>query len=166
MATIALSTLGTTDTGTPSGFSSVGKIQVRSVDIDLADAVTEKGSALAQGDVIQALVVPAETLVLGGGIKVLSVMTGTSTDATIDVGITGGTVDAFVDGFDLDAAAANATSFANPMEIQYVSANDTIDIKIVTQTGTITGGVIRVIGIFAEVGDEIAKRPGRAALGS
>lgn len=166
MATIELANLGSSDVGQPTGFTTVGHAYVEVRDIDLAEAVTSKGSALAQADVIQAIPVPAGSLLLGGGAKVVSVMTGTSTDATIDIGITGGTVDALVDGFDLDGAAANATVLANPMEVQYVASNDTVDILIATQTGTITGGVIRVFAIIAPVDAEIVKAPGRVLLGS
>lgn len=166
MATIAMSNYASTDVGQPTGFTSVGHLYTLVKEIDLAEAVTEKGSALAQGDIIQVMTIPADSLLLGGGIKVISVMTGTSTDATIDVGVTGGTVDAFVDGFDLDAAAANATSVANPMEVQYVAANDTVDILIVTQTGTITGGKIRVFALIAPVSADQVKNPGRVQLGS
>lgn len=166
MATIDLANLGSTDVGTPSAFTTVGHVYVESREIDLAEVVTEKGSAIAQGDVITAVPVPADCLIIGGGIKITSVMTGTSTDATIDVGVTGGVVDCLVDGFDLDAAAANATSLASPMEPQYVAANDTVDILVATQTGTITGGKILVWVIIALVGEEAAKAPGRVQLGS
>lgn len=166
MATIELANLGSSDTGQPTGFTTVGHAYVEVRDIDLAEVVTEKGSAIAQGDIIQAVPVPAGCLLLGGGLKVLEAMTGTSTDATIDVGITGGTADALVDGFDLDAAAADATVLANPMEVQYVAANDTVDILIATQTGTITGGKVRVFALIAPVDAEIVKAPGRVLLGT
>lgn len=166
MSTIELANLGTSDVGTPSSFTAVGHVYVESREIDLAEAVTTKGSALAQADVIEAVPVPADCLILGGGIKITSVMTGTSTDATIDVGVTGGVVDCLVDGFDLDGASANATSLASPFEPQYVAANDTVDILIATQTGTITGGKILVWVIIGLVGEPAAKAPGRVQLGS
>lgn len=167
MATIALANLGTSDVAAaPTQFTTVSNVYVEVREIDLAEAVTEKGSALAQGDIIQAVPVPGGSLLLGGGIKVTSVMTGTSTDTTIDVGITGGTADALVDGFDLDGASANATSLANPMEVQYIAANDTVDILIATQTGTITGGKVQVYAIIAPCAEEIAKVPGRVQLGT
>lgn len=167
MATIDLANLGSSDVAAqPTGFTTVGHAYVEVREIDLAEVVTEKGSAIAQGDIITAVPVPADCLVLGGGIKVTEAMTGTSTDATIDVGVTGGTADALVDGFDLDGASVGDTSLANPMEVQYVAANDTVDILIATQTGTITGGKILVFALIAPVGEEMAKNPGRVQLGT
>lgn len=125
--------------------------------INLADAVTAKGSALAQADVIQALHVPAGSIVLFAGIEVISAMTGTSTDATIDFGVTGGDVDCWVDGFDLDAGTAGAYAAAAAAAITpaqtFFAAADTLDLLIVTQTGTITGGVLRVFAVLLDVSD-------------
>lgn len=135
--------------------------------IDLADAVTAKGSALAQADVIEVLEVPAGSLVLEAGFEVTSVMTGTSTDATVDFGITGGDVDAFVDGFDLDGASAGAYSAIPAATIggkYLVTTQDTLDLLIVTQTGTITGGVLRCWALLANVDGRSA--PGVATAGS
>ena len=136
--------------------------------IDLADAVTAKGSALAQGDVIEAIKVPAGTQVLFAGLQVIEEMEGSSTDATIDMGITGGDVDAFVDGFDLDGAAAGA--FASPATASitpatFVTTADTIDLLIATQTNTITGGVLRVFASLLDCSYQY-DRPAIAQLGS
>ena len=114
--------------------------------IDLADAATAKGSALAQGDIIQVLTVPAGSLVVFAGFQVMTAMTGTSTDTTLDFGVTGGNVDAFVDGFDLDGAAAGAYATVASTAVSdatFISTADTLDLLIATQTGTITGGKLR-----------------------
>lgn len=137
--------------------------------IDLAEAATAKGSALAASDVIEAIRVPAGTQVLFAGVQIVSVMTGTSTDATIDLGITGGDVDAFVDGMDLDGAALGAygtpaTAAITPAT--FVTTADTIDILIATQTGTITGGKIRVFAHLLDCSATNRKRPGIAVVGS
>lgn len=121
--------------------------------IDLAAAVTAKGSALAQGDIIQAISVPAESVILAVGVEVESAMTGTSTDATIDVGVTGVDADAFVDGFDLDGASAGAWA-SQPAAYQPIvigGTADTIDILIATQTNTITGGILRVTALVCSM---------------
>lgn len=166
MATISLANLGSSDVGQPTGFTTVGHVYVEVREIDFADAVTEKGSALAQGDVITAIPVPEDCLLLGGGLKVTEAHAGTSTDLTLDVGVTGGTVDALVDGFDFDGASVGDTVLANPMEVQYVTANDTVDILLTTMTGTTTGGKVLVYAIIAPVGPEMAKAPGRVLLGT
>lgn len=137
-------------------------------DIDLADVATEKGSAIAASDVIEALYVPAGTYVHAAGFQVVEEMTGTSTDAALDMGITGGDVDKFVDGFDLDAAAVGAyttpaAGTATTTDALFKTA-DTIDILVVAQTGTITGGKLRVWAIMTSV--EEVPSPGRALLGS
>lgn len=136
-----------------------------SVDIDLAEAVTTKGSALAQADVIESLDIPATSVILSAGLEIITAMGGTSTDATIDLGITGGDVDNFVDGFDLDGASAGdyaPTPTATAAVV--VATADTLDILIVTQTGTILTGVIRVWAVVVDV--DAPDRPGRAALQS
>ena len=120
-------------------------------EIDLAEATTAKGSALAQADVIQAVTVPDNTLILGGWVKCVEEMAGTSTDLTLDVGITGGDVDNIVDGWDFDAATEGDVVSSGVNEIVPVVASDTVDILFVTQTGTVTGGKIVVGVILADI---------------
>lgn len=167
MATI--STLYKAGTSHQSTFNAVNNSYLVDNVIDLADVVTAKGSAIAQGDVIEALYLPAGTQVLFAGLQVMEVMTGTSTDATVDLGITGGDVDAFVDGFDLDGAAAEAyatVASAAVTPATFLSTADTLDILVVTQTGTITGGKIRVFAHVLDVSDRKVQRPGIAQIGS
>lgn len=136
--------------------------------VDLAAAATKKGSALAATDVIQALYVPAGSLVLFAGVQVVEEMTGTSTDATIDLGATSITdADKWVDGFDLDAASAG--DYATPASAAitpaaFFPAADTIDVTIATQTGTITGGKLRVFAVLTSVAE--VPSPGIAQVGS
>jgi len=134
-------------------------------EINLATAVTTKGSALAQGDVIEALDLPANCMILAGGAYKVSAMTGTSTDLTIDIGITGGDVDNIVDGWDFDGAAVG--SYATPLGVQepvVVSTADTLDILFTTQTNTVTGGKIWVYAVVVNIGP--TENPGIAALQS
>lgn len=124
-------------------------------EIDLAAAATAKGSALAAADVIESLRVPANHGVLFATAKKTAAMTGTSTDLTFDIGITGGDVDNFVDGWDFDAAAVD--SWATPLGVQepvVVSATDTIDVLIATQTGTVTGGKFEVHAVLVDLTHE------------
>lgn len=136
--------------------------------VDLAEAAVTKGSALAVSDVIQALYVPAGSVVLFAGVQVMEAMTGTSTDATIDVGATSlSDPDKYVDGFDLDGAAAGAyatVASAAVTPASFFPAADTIDVTIATQTGTITGGKIRVFAVMTSVAD--VPSPGVALVGS
>lgn len=124
-------------------------------ELNLATAATTKGSALAAADVITVIDLPAHTMVWGGGIEVLTAMSGSSTDATLDLGVTGVDADAFVDGFDLDGAAAGAYA-AQPAAYQPIvigGTADTLDILIASQTGTVTGGVLRVFAILQDIKD-------------
>lgn len=135
-------------------------------EINLASAVTAKGSALAQGDVIEALDIPANTMILAGGAKKTLAMTGTSADLTFDIGITGGDVDNIVDGWDFDAAAVN--SYATPLGIQepvVVTTADTLDILFTTQTGTVLTGKLWVYAVVVDLRSE-DQTPGIAALQS
>ena len=74
--------------------------------IDFGAAATAKGTALAAADIIEAITVPANTMILDAGFEVTTVHAGTSTDCALDLGVTGTDVDAYVDGFDFDAASA------------------------------------------------------------
>lgn len=155
MATIDLATkLGA---GMPSSVHSV-KFPINFVEVyvDLAAAATAKGSALAAADVIEAIDLPAGTVVFAAGVEVYTAQTG-STVLTVDVGVTGSDADAFVDGFDVIAQAAGvyATQPAAYQPIVIGSTADTLDVLIATLTTTNTGGVLRV---WALVGD-IRKRP-------
>lgn len=132
------------------------------VEIDLADAVTAKGSALAAADVIEAIRIPPNTLVEFVWAKKVTAMTGTSADLTFDIGFTGGDVDNYVDGWDFDGAAVN--SYSTPLGVQepvIVTTSDTIDILIATQTGTVTGGKLIVGAQLVDI-DYTAPRGGIA----
>lgn len=122
-------------------------------EVDLAAAATAKGSALAAADVIEVLRLPAGVQVLAAGAQKTTAMTGTSTDLTFDIGITGVDADIYVDGWDFDAAAVG--SYATPAGVQtpalVLGTSDTIDILIATQTGTLTGGKVMVWAVVVDV---------------
>ena len=122
--------------------------------IDLAVATSSKGTALASSDVYQCLSIPAESVILHAGMEVTEVLTGTSSDVGYDLGITGGDVDNFVDGFDADGAAAGAYA---PTPAAYapviVGAADTLDILVAAQTGTTLTGKIRVFATLMDISD-------------
>lgn len=121
--------------------------------IDFAVAATAKGSALAAADVIEVLDVPAGTMVLNAGLQVITVATGESNDTTVDLGITTTEPDIFVDGFDLDAAAAGAyAQNAAAYQPLVVGTADTIDLLIATATTAPTGGKVRVWALMCDIG--------------
>lgn len=121
--------------------------------IDFAVAATAKGGVLAAADIIEAIDVPAGTMVLNAGLQVVTVATGESNDNTLDLGITGVDADCFVDGFDLDAAAANAyAQNAAAFQPLIVGTADTIDLLIATATTAPTGGKVRVWAVLCDIG--------------
>lgn len=122
------------------------------VTIDFAAAATAKGSALAAADVIEALSVPVNTVILNAGLEVITALGGESNDNTFDLG-TGVDADVFVDGFDADAAAAGAYA-QNAAAFQPIvvgSTADTIDITIATATTAPTSGAVRVWAVLMNV---------------
>ena len=125
--------------------------------INFATAATAKGSALAAADVIEAISVPVNTVILNAGLEIITALGGESNDTTFDLG-TAVDADVFVDGFDADAAAAgayaqNAAAF-QPLVVGATA--DTIDITIATATTAPTSGVARVWAVLMNVDGRIA----------
>jgi len=103
MATITMSTNSdSTSNNAGTGNKKLrGAITVLQNDIDMADAVLQNGgTALAANDIIQAIAVPTNTMILHAGIKVITAMEGTTTDSGLLLGITGTDVDIFSAAFD------------------------------------------------------------------
>lgn len=123
-------------------------------ELDIAAAVTAKGSALAAADVIEVLRLPAGVQILAAGAQKTAAMTGTTADLTFDIG-TAVDPDQYVDGWDFDAATVG--SYATPLGVQLsqvLAASDTLDITIATQTGTLTGGKVMVWAVIVDVTPE------------
>ena len=108
------------------------------------------------GDTIQALTVPANTLILAAGIQVVESATMNSgTDATASLGFTGGDVDEFVATFDIDAAADGA--YAPQVAITGLTAStsaDVIDVLLAGSGASFTAGKIRVYAIMMDISDQ------------
>jgi hypothetical protein len=138
--------------GSIDGFTAGRMPYFKEVLIDFAAAATAKGSALAAADVIEAISVPANTLILNAGLEVITAAGGESNDNTLDLGVTGVDADVFVDGFDLDAAAAGAyAQNAAAFQPVVIGAADTIDLLIATATTAPTSGVVRVWAVLMDI---------------
>tara|TARA_R110000787_G_scaffold32761_8_gene86598 strand:+ start:698 stop:1201 length:504 start_codon:yes stop_codon:yes gene_type:complete len=124
--------------------------------LDMAEAVVDKGTALAANDVIPGLTIPANTLILHAGLECLTLHTGTSTDTDFDFGITGGDLDNFVDDFDFSAAAVGAFAASAEGGPVMVNATDTIDLEIQAMTGTTLTGKIRMFAILIDCASQNA----------
>jgi hypothetical protein len=120
--------------------------------INLASAVTAKGSALAAADVIEALQIPAQSVVLAAGFEVISAVTGS---CTVSLGVTGVTAAAYVSAFAVTGSTTVGT-YATPATAGYPivsTAADTLDLLLVTETTTLSAGIIRVFAVISDVQD-------------
>lgn len=163
MATIDLATkLGA---GIPPSVQQVrNPLHYAEVEINLATAATTKGSALAANDIIQAIDIPAQSVVLTAGLEVILANAGSSV-LTLDLGVAGVDTDVFVDGYDFVAGVAG--DFAqNPAVYQPVvlAAAGTVDIIIASLTTTNTAGKVRVFAWYLDAAD--TRKPGLTALKS
>jgi len=123
-------------------------------ELNFETAVSDKGTALAAADVIPVLTIPANTLVMCGGAEVTEAHAGTSTDTAFDIGITGGDVDNFVDGFDFDGASVGDYAVKAGQTPVMVATSDTVDVLLQAMTGTTTGGKLRIWAICMDVDDQ------------
>ena len=108
------------------------------------------------GDTIQAITVPANTLILAAGIQVVESATmNTGTDATASLGFTGGDVDEFVATFDIDGASDG--DYAPQIAITGLTAStseDVIDVLLAGSGASFSAGKIRVYAIMMDISDQ------------
>ena len=134
--------------------------------LNLATALSDKGSALAANDVVPVIAVPKGTMILNAGIEVDTASDGST--FTVDLG-TAVDVDCFVDGFDGTSAAGVVAQ--NPAAYQPLMAvaDDNIDLKIITLSGgAVTTGKFRIWAVLMDCtdlgGDMSANEVARDAL--
>ena len=94
------------------------------------------------GDVLLALDIPAETLIMEAGAEVLTALT---SSVTMDIGITGGDVDRYVDG---DTNATGYSTLTATARVVVASA-DTLD--ILTGGANSTAGKVRVWAVLCDI---------------
>ena len=105
----------------------------------------------AQNDVVQAIDVPAETLVMAAGVEVL---VASSSSVVLDVGITGSTAgfsdpDAFVDAYDATGASYAPRDVADGAPMLTCKVADTIDVLVAGAASTV--GKIRVWAVLCDI---------------
>ena len=105
----------------------------------------------ANGDIIQALNVPAETLVIAAGLEVL---TASSSSVTMDLGITGSTAghndpDCWLDGYDATGTGHAPMDATDAAAMLIVKTADTIDILIGGAQDT--AGKVRVWALMCDI---------------
>ena len=105
----------------------------------------------ANGDIIQAINVPAETLVIAAGLEVL---TASSSSVTMDLGITGSTAghndpDCWVDGYDATGTGHAPMDATDAAAMLIVKTADTIDILIGGEQDT--AGKVRLWALMCDI---------------
>ena len=119
--------------------------------LNLATALSDKGSALAAADVIPVIAVKKGTMIINAGIEVDTASDGST--FTVDLGMVD--ADVFVDGFDGTSAAAVVAQ--NPAAYQPVMAvaDDNIDLTIATLSGgAVTSGKLRIWAVMMDCTDQ------------
>ena len=99
-------------------------------------------SGAAQNDVLRCLDIPAETLIMEAGVEVITAL---SSSVTLDLGITGGDVDRYVDG------DTNATGYSAPTATArtVIASADTLDVLVLSAAAA--AGKIRVWAVLCDV---------------
>ena len=118
--------------------------------LNLATALSDKGSTLAAADVIPVIAVPKGNMILNAGIEVDTASDGST--FTVDLGMVD--ADVFVDGFDATSAAAVVAQ--NPAAYQPVMAvaDDNIDLTIASLSGgAVTTGKLRIWAVMMDCSD-------------
>mgnify|MGYP001301663466 CR=1 FL=1 len=133
------------------GINKVGYIEVT---LDFAEItaarVTAGATALATGDSLQVLSIPANTLVMAVG---ATTMTAEGAASTFDIGLTGGDVDGFIDGGNANAAGTTSSNGAllnGDNNSHYFAAADTIDMLIGVSGAVTDLAKIKVWAVIAD----------------
>ena len=136
-----MGTLNVTGAGGTTGHPSNGRVPYLVENtIDLSAIRGDTGPD--NGDVLQVLDIPAETLIMEAGIDVITAL---SSSATMSLGITGGDVDIYVSGADNSAAHKTLTATARHI----ASSADTLDILVGGANSS--AGKIRVWAVMCDI---------------
>lgn len=160
MATVSMAR-GVVTHATRNGNTAVPYLVER--DIDIEKVIEAKGSALADADVIEALSIPKDTVVLMAGIHKTGPHAGTAASATFTVQV-GAT--AYSAAYDFATGAVGTYSVpVDPSAATWtpVTAADTVDLALGMATGTLTEGKLRVFALVLDVSDR--PQPGTAPRG-
>lgn len=126
------------DSAKTSGGSPIVKV---SKIVDASAAAVVKGSALTTADIMQMIVVPANSLILSVFINVL---TAEGAACTIDVG-DGGSASRYAN--DLDVNATGATVYSTP----YSVGTSDIDIRVTTNTAATDAFVAELTVVYVDM---------------
>ena len=136
-----MATYNRTGAGGTTGHQSNGRTPYL-VENTIDVSAVNSSSGTSNGDILQALDIPAETLIMEAGIEVITAL---SSSATMDLGITGGDVDRYVDGDTNATGYATLTATARVV----VASADTLD--ILTAGADSSAGKVRVWAVLCDV---------------
>lgn len=155
MTTYDLQALGVAAGGT-TGIPKKGSgLNLAETFFNMADSDLNSGNGVGINDILQVIDIPAETVIMTAGIEVLTVSTDGSSP-TFDLGWTATSgnpstdVNFYVaaqDPLTLGHMSQATTAFTHGL--QFFSAADTLDIKVLT--AVMTDGIYRVWALFADV---------------
>ena len=119
--------------------------------LNLATALSDKGSALAASDVVPVIAVKKGTMILNAGMEVDTASDGST--LTLDLG-TGADADCFVDAFDGTSAAGVVAQNAAAYQPLMTTADDNIDLTIATLSGgAVATGKLRIWAVMMDCTD-------------
>ena len=136
-----MATYNVTGAGGTAGHPSIGRtpyLVENTIDVSAVNG----DSGAAQNDVLQAMDIPAETVIMEAGIEVI---TACSSSVTLDLGITGGDVDIYTDGDTNATGYSTLTATARHV----AAAADTLDVLVLSAASS--AGKIRVWAIMCDV---------------
>ena len=136
-----MATYNVTGAGGTAGHPSYGRtpyLVENTIDVSAVNG----DSGAAQNDVLQAMDIPAETVIMEAGIEVI---TACSSSVTLDLGITGGDVDIYTDGDTNATGYSTLTATARHV----AAAADTLDVLVLSAASS--AGKIRVWAIMCDV---------------
>ena len=126
--------------------------------INFADMVTAKGGALEANEIIHAISVPANTMILTAGFEVTVSVQSAADGNTANLGVTGVDVTRYVAAFDIDdnsSALSSGVGYAVSADasapIIIGATADTIDFELQATTTAPTAGQIRVFAILMDI---------------
>ena len=136
-----MATYNVTGVGGTTGHPSNGRTPYL-VENTIDVAAVNGDSGAAQNDVLRCLDIPAETLIMEAGVEVITAL---SSSVTLDLGITGGDVDRYVDG------DTNATGYSAPTATArtVIASADTLDVLVLSAAAA--AGKIRVWAVLCDV---------------
>ena len=126
--------------------------------IDIAAAVAAKGGVLEADEIIQAITVPANTMILTAGFEVTTAVDAAADGNIVNLGVTGLDVTRFVSAFDIDddsAALSSGVGYATQADgaapVIIGATADTIDLELQATTTAPLTGVIRVFAVLLDI---------------